>query len=178
LATLIIWQLATLLETINLALSSPPLSSPVLRASKAYLFLIPVSPTNPIREKIIGCVIAQSISTAMAIAYPAGSENAAGGLITVDPTTSLFAHPMPLPTPLGIPRMFVPRSHRRFGIATQLLSTAAATFIRGCPLDPTKGEVAFTQPTGTGAAVMKKWGGGTIRVYDEGQGRMRKKIDD
>ena len=101
----------------------------------------------------------------MAIAATAECETSAG-LVNVDPTISLFAHPTPLATPLGIPRLFVPRTHRRQGIATHLLSAAAATFIHGCPLDATKGEVAFTQPTGTGAAVMKKWGGGGVRVYE------------
>ncbi|KAJ6608600.1 hypothetical protein B0H10DRAFT_519845 [Mycena sp. CBHHK59/15] len=60
-------QLSILLDTINIALSSPPLTPAILRASKAYLFLIP-SITTTTREKIIGCVIAQRISTAMAIA--------------------------------------------------------------------------------------------------------------
>jgi N-acetyltransferase len=34
-------------------------------------------------------------------------------------------------------------------------------------LDPRRGEVAFTQPTGDGSAVMHRWGGGGMRIYEE-----------
>lgn len=88
-------------------------------------------------------------------------------LVAVDASSGLFCHPSPLPTPLGIPRLFVPSAHRRHGVATQLLSAAAATFIYGCPVDPTKGQVAFTQPTQGGCAVMEKWGKGFVRIYEE-----------
>lgn len=88
-------------------------------------------------------------------------------LIPLDSDTGLFCHPAPLPTPLGIPRLFVSSVHRRLGIASKLLSAAAETFIYGCPLDPRKGQVAFTQPTGDGNAVMQYWGAGGVRVYEE-----------
>ena len=175
-------KLAILLETINLALSSPPLSNEILQCSKAYLFLIP-SLTNAHREKIVGCVIAQRISTAMAIATPAetslphDSDQAADReplppssthhLVAVDTTSGLFCHPEGLPTPLGIPRLFVSLAHRRKGIASRLLSAAAATFIHGCPLDPLNGDIAFTQPTEGGSAVMRSWGAGGVRIYQE-----------
>lgn len=168
-------QLATLYDTINLALSSPPLTSEALRASKVYLFLLPSAIAGSSREKIVGCVIAQRISTAMAIATPTnatasddlGPEEETSRLIAVDTTSGLFCDPAPLPTPLGIPRIFVPSTHRRQGIASKLLSAAASTFIHGCPLDPSKGDVAFTQPTGDGNAVMRSWGGNGVRIYEE-----------
>ncbi|KAF8072082.1 hypothetical protein FPV67DRAFT_919148 [Lyophyllum atratum] len=170
-------KLTSLLETINLTLSSPPLTPEILRESKAYLFLLPSSTASG-REKIAGCVIAQRISTAMAIASPAECKEATqsssdttapptASLIAVDTSTGLFCHPTPLPTPLGISRLFVPSTHRRRGIARHLLSAAAETFIHGCPLDPRKGQVAFTQPTGDGNAVMMGWGGGGVRIYEE-----------
>lgn len=165
-------QLTVLLETINLTLSSPPLTAEVLQASKAYLMLVPLLTGSSHREKIVGCVIAQRISTAMAIA-DLSTESASPtssprrDLIPVDASSSLFCHPAPLPTPLGIPRLFVPSTHRRQGIASHLLTAAANTFIHGCPLDPAKGEVAFTQPTGAGGSVMKAWGGGGVRIYEE-----------
>ena len=174
-----------------------------LQASKAYLFLLSSKPstsssTRVNREKIVGCVIAQRISTAMAIASPGdvatasasrstatpsspklslhGTENRPPrsddkeeptALIPVDTSTNLFVHPKPLPTPMGIPRLFVSSSHRRLGIATKLLSAAAESFILGCPLNPAKGEVAFTQPTGAGKGVLEKWGKGGVRIYEE-----------
>jgi N-acetyltransferase len=175
-------KLAILLETINLALSSPPLSTDILQSSKAYLYLIP-SLTNAHREKIVGCVIAQRISTAMTVAAPSEtllerdsnqvtdrdllSSSPTHRLVAVDTTSGLFCHPEALPTPLGIPRLFVSSAHRRQGIASRLLSAAAATFIHGCPLDPVSGDVAFTQPTEGGHAVMLNWGGGGVRIYEE-----------
>ncbi|KAL0947427.1 hypothetical protein HGRIS_013539 [Hohenbuehelia grisea] len=183
-------KLAILLDTINISLSSPPLTPDILQASKAYLFLLQPAASSP-REKIVGCVVAQRISTAMAIASPdvcpcpsqSGSETSksisppspshpspstfAPSLVAVDTSTGLFCDPTPLPTPLGIPRMFVSLSHRRQGVASKLLSAAASTFIHGCPLDPRKGEVAFTQPTGDGKAVMQRWADGSARIYQE-----------
>lgn len=63
--------------------------------------------------------------------------------------------------------MFVSSSHRRQGIASHLLSSVASTFIRGCALDPSKGEIAFTQPTGAGKGVIENWGKGGARIYQE-----------
>lgn len=88
-------------------------------------------------------------------------------LVAVDTTSGLFCHPEGLPTPLGIPRLFVSSAHRRQGIASRLLSAAALTFIHGCPLDPLNGDIAFTQPTEGGSAVMQSWGGGGVRIYEE-----------
>lgn len=88
-------------------------------------------------------------------------------LLPVDCSTNLYVHPEPLPTPMGIPRLFVSSEHRRLGIASRLLSVAAATFILGCPLNPARGDVAFTQPTGAGKAVLEAWGKGGVRIYEE-----------
>ncbi|KAJ7837004.1 hypothetical protein B0H14DRAFT_1116018 [Mycena olivaceomarginata] len=173
-------KVSTLLSTINIALSAPTLTPSILQASKVYLFLTP-SLTTTLREKIVGCVIAQQISTAMAIATPAEciaacepqsssddpSPSPTSKLVAVDTSSGIFCHPAPLPTPLGIPRLFVSSTHRRQGVASKLLSAAAETSIYGCPLDPSKGEVAFTQPTGDGSAVMHRWGGGGVRIYEE-----------
>ncbi|KZT68173.1 hypothetical protein DAEQUDRAFT_757738 [Daedalea quercina L-15889] len=181
-------KLTLLLETMSLALSSPPLSPAVLKQCKIYCFLLPTTSTTSLtpREKIVGCVIAQRISTAMAIATDADvaartSTPAPGStaparrplhtLIPVDTSTNLYVHPAPLPTPMGIPRLFVSSVHRRMGIAAHLLTAAANSFILGCPLDPTKGEIAFTQPTGAGKAVLEAWGKGGVRIYEEEQGR-------
>lgn len=97
----------------------------------------------------------------------AAHTHSEGDLITVDASTSLYCSPEPFPTPLGIPRMFVSASYRRLGIASRLLTAAAENFIHGVTLDPTKGEVAFTQPTASGKALMEKWGKRGARVYRE-----------
>lgn len=88
-------------------------------------------------------------------------------LVSVDTNSSLFCKPEPLPTPMGIPRVFVPSAFQRRGIALRLLDAAAATFVHGCPLNPRRGEVAFTQPTASGKALMEKWGEGFVRIYQE-----------
>jgi N-acetyltransferase len=72
-----------------------------------------------------------------------------------------------LATPLGIPRLFTSIDYRRQGVASALLTAAARTAIHGCILDPQKGEIAFTQPTESGQAVMEHWGKGGVRVYEE-----------
>lgn len=179
-------QFRTLLDTVNVALSSPPLTADVLKASKAYVFLLR-SATPASRERIVGCVIAQRIESAMAVATseqiaeeqaartrarsPSALSDGPGPRalipIHIDPTTSLYVHPAPLPTALGIPRLFVSSAHRRQGIAHHLLTAAAATFVHGCPLDPARGDVAFTQPTNLGRAVMDRWGKGGVRIYEE-----------
>lgn len=82
-------------------------------------------------------------------------------------SSSLSLIPTPLPTPLGVSRLFVSSSHRRLGVATRLLTAAATTFVHGCPLDPKKGEVAFSQPTGLGKRVLESWAGGKGRVFHE-----------
>lgn len=157
-------QLTTLLESVNITLSAPALTPQCLQASKAYLFLLSSPSSNSSsshREKIIGCVIAQRISTAMAIAPREESTSSSKD------SSALRLVPTPLPTPLGIPRLFVSSAHRRLGVASTLLTAAAETFILGCPLDPKKGEVAFTQPTGLGGMVLENWAGGRGRVYEE-----------
>lgn len=164
-------QLSTLLDTINITLSAPAMTSESLQASKAYLFLLTTpstaaSSTAGHREKIVGCVIAQRICTAMAIA-PVDCSDVISEAEIVKDSSAIRLLPTPLPTPLGIPRLFVSSSHRRQGVASALLTATAKTFILGCPLNPTKGEVAFSQPTGLGGMVLKKWAGGKGRVYEE-----------
>jgi N-acetyltransferase len=164
------------METINRALSSPPLSSAILAASKAYVFLVPHIGNKvgaAAREQIVGCVVAQRISTAMALTSgpDASQVNSSSEEhlipIHIDATTALYVQPTPLPTPLGISRLFVSAAHRRQGVAESLLDAAAETFIHGCPLDPALGHVAFTQPTNGGQAVMQHWGKGGVRIYEE-----------
>ncbi|KIK63595.1 hypothetical protein GYMLUDRAFT_221764 [Collybiopsis luxurians FD-317 M1] len=158
-------KLSELLETINVTLAAPPLSSEALRASKAYLFLLP--DVTPNKEQIVGCIIAQRIEKAMAVAPSGRASSSPDSLIAIDHGSGLFCYPEPLPTALGISRIFVTSAHRRKGIAGKLLSAAADTFVHGCILNPKEGQVAFSQTTGDGMALMRNWGQGGIRIYDE-----------
>ncbi|THH29647.1 hypothetical protein EUX98_g4540 [Antrodiella citrinella] len=107
------------------------------------------------------------VDTIPALAATEDPEPKQPRLIPVDEATNLYVDPTPLPTPMGIPRLFVSSTHRRMGIASHLLTAAARNFVLGYPLDPGKGEVAFTQPTGAGKAVLEKWGKGGARIYEE-----------
>ena len=137
-----------------------------LQKSKAYLFLLRES--GSVREKIVGCVLAQHITHAMEIASREDVSTAnveKASLVHVE--GNLYCKPEYHPTPMGIPRLFVSSTYRRKGVAQALLSAAATTFIHGCRLNPAKGEVAFSQPTSMGRTVMEKWGRGGVRIYEE-----------
>lgn len=73
--------------------------------------------------------------------------------------------PTPIPTPLGIHRLYTIPSYRQLSLVTQLLDAACSNTIYGCTFDPAKGEVAFSQPTESGRKVMEKWGKGHVRVF-------------
>ncbi|KAH8117299.1 hypothetical protein DFH11DRAFT_1574264 [Phellopilus nigrolimitatus] len=154
------------LKTANLALSAPDMTPESLELSKVYLFLL-CTPGNT-REKIVGCVVAQQISGAMQVATQeeiSALENPSSSLIHVE--GNLYCKPGKLPTPMGVPRLFVSSVHRRKGVAEALLTAAAKTLIYGCELDPVKGDAAFSQPTSMGRTVMEKWGRGAVRIYEE-----------
>lgn len=97
------------MSTINLALSSPSLTTKALAASKAYLFLM--SSSKSTRERIIGCIIAQNIETAMKIVWDSTNGK---GLVQVDqgvycecvsirqPTIPTNSHSAPLLYPLRL----------------------------------------------------------------------------
>ncbi|CAE6536244.1 unnamed protein product [Rhizoctonia solani] len=177
-------KVTTLLSTINKALSAPSLPESSLSTSKAYVMIVSDSSSKLAKnskpsakrsnaERIVGCVITTHITSAMRVID--NSELEASGisksdLVCVDIDDSrgnVYCDPSPIPATLGIPRLFVVPSHRRQGIAQALLNAAARTAIWGCPLDPAGGQIAFSQPTASGRAVMKAWGGHNIRVYDE-----------
>ncbi|KAF8312733.1 uncharacterized protein EI90DRAFT_3282897 [Cantharellus anzutake] len=184
-------KLSIILQTVNFTLSAPDLTPDVLSQSKAYLFLVPTPGAHPLREKIVGCLIAQRIETAMEVVDPerlcsltneqSSAKNTPfsrsginlDSLVCVQDSTDgsqsggLFCLPNPVPTPLGIPRIFTASSYRHQGIAQHLLNAATRTSIHGCVLDPSKGQVAFSQPTGAGRGLMEKWGGGMVRIYQE-----------
>lgn len=151
-----------------MTLSASPLSPDVLRASKVCIFLVPA--ITPNREKIAGWIVAQRIEKAMMVAPLSRSSSESkdtSGLVAVDDSGGLFCYPELLPTALGISRILVVSAQRRQGIASKLLSTAANTFVPGCVLDPKCGQIAFSQTTGDGIALLRNWGQGGVRIYDE-----------
>ncbi|GAB1522984.1 hypothetical protein RhiTH_006113 [Rhizoctonia solani] len=176
-------KVTMLLSTINKALSAPSLPGSGLSSSKAYLMIIPAKPKlgaknktlakRPNTERIVGCVVTTHITSAMRVIDSSeleSSDVSKSNLVCVDIDDSsgnVYCDPTPIPATLGIPRLFVVPSHRRQGIAQALLNAAAKTAVWGCPLDPTGGQIAFSQPTASGRAIMKAWGGDSIHIYDE-----------
>ncbi|QRW03831.1 GNAT family acetyltransferase [Ceratobasidium sp. AG-Ba] len=171
---------------VNRALSAPPLPDEGLSDTKAYVMIVPGTPPKSsastakskgvprhTSERIVGCVVASRITKAMRVLEPNELESSnvqKSDLVCVDIDDSkgnVYCDPTPLPATLGIPRLFVVPSHRRQGIANKLLDSAAKTAIWGCPLKPAGGQIAFSQPTASGRAVMKSWGGNDVRIYNE-----------
>ncbi|KAF8522136.1 hypothetical protein BU17DRAFT_44796, partial [Hysterangium stoloniferum] len=153
--------ISSVLETNNLILSVPTLPPETLKESKAYLLLIPAITSS--RERIARCVIAQHITHAMNVmSDPGNDKENQKDVIQVD--GGLYCSPQLYSAPMGIPRLFVPSTHRHKGIALMLLNAAAKTFVHGCELDPTKGQIAFSQPTGDGRKVMERWGKGGVSL--------------
>ncbi|CAK9783366.1 hypothetical protein CC85DRAFT_90012 [Cutaneotrichosporon oleaginosum] len=157
-------------STVDGVLSASPLTPKMRDACKLVLATTTSPPPNAKRgvkvdrERIVGVVVAQPIETAMRVLHSGedvkDSVDSGGGVVC-DPT--------PLPTPLGIHRLFVVPAYRRCGLARAMLDAAASHTVYGCRFDPTAGEVAFSQPTDSGRAVMQAWGKGAVRVFDESQ---------
>ncbi|KAH7341593.1 hypothetical protein B0J17DRAFT_265959 [Rhizoctonia solani] len=177
-------KVTILLSTINKALSAPSLPESSLSSSKAYVMIVSGSSSKlgaknkPLAkrsnaERIVGCVITSHITSAMRVIDNnelEASDVSKSNLVCVDIDDlrgNVYCDPSPIPATLGIPRLFVAPSHRRQGIAQALLNAAARTAIWGCPLNPAGGQIAFSQPTASGRAVMKAWGGHSIHIYDE-----------
>ena len=83
----------------------------------------------------------------------------------VDSGGGVFCDRNPLPTPLGIHRLFTIPLYRRLGIGEHLLDAAARHTVYACVFDPTQGEAAFSQPTESGRRAMERWGKGAVRVF-------------
>ncbi|KAH7107766.1 hypothetical protein BKA62DRAFT_825210 [Auriculariales sp. MPI-PUGE-AT-0066] len=154
-------KLGSIMHTIDLALSAPALSQASLKATKAYLFLC--KPKGASREHVAGCLLAQRITSAFAVLETHNEPD-----VTSTAVDSVQYDPTPLPTPLGIPRIFVACAYRRKGVASALFSAAARTAVHGCTLSSVEGHIAFSQPTGDGRIFMNNMH--ITRVYEEDSG--------
>ncbi|KZT53168.1 hypothetical protein CALCODRAFT_501377 [Calocera cornea HHB12733] len=163
-------KLDTLLETVNTELTAPSLSPETLAASKIFIFVLP-SGTSA-KEKVVGCVVAQRIDRAMrVVASPSTNDDSlpdTSKAVMIDSDDGgLYCDPTPLPTPLGISRLWTSAQHRKKGIASVLLNAGCRRTVYGCELDPEKGQVAFSQPTNSGRGIMMRWGKGGCRIFTE-----------
>ena len=84
--------------------------------------IVPLAETTiPISNAIATDADVASRTTTPAPGSSTPARRPLHSLIPVDTSTGLYVHPAPLPTPMGIPRLFVSSAHRRLGIATHLL---------------------------------------------------------
>ncbi|KAL7419611.1 hypothetical protein Q5752_005523 [Cryptotrichosporon argae] len=170
-------KVTDILQTVDTVLSSPPLP-PAIRAH-CKVFLVTTSAPPPAKtakrqrpsgakdtDRVVAVVVAQPIKWAMRV-LPA-DERIEGA---VDSGDGVFCDPTPLPTPLGIHRLFTIPSYRSLGLAQALLDAAARHTVYGCRFDALAGDVAFSQPTESGRRAMERWARGKVRVFvdDESQ---------
>lgn len=172
-------RLADVLEMIDTSLSATGLSQEQLAESKAFLFVTA-------QRKVIACALVQRITHAFrVIDAPSDEQTARASSVVSDASTqrdapliqfgdeqdaegAIFCSPTPLPTLLGVHRIWTSPSHRRSGLASLLLNAAAQRTIYGCPIPRARRgtDVAFSQPTGKGQALARSWvGGGELRVF-------------
>ncbi|WVQ62728.1 uncharacterized protein L199_000876 [Kwoniella botswanensis] len=186
-------KLDEILTTVDRVLSSPPLPRAILERCKIFLFVTssppPASSTkrqkldNSIsrnvvqRERVVGVVVAQGIKWAMRVLKDGeqlqgeGAEREQKVVVESGGFGNVTCDPAPLPTPLGIHRLYISPSYRSNNLSYHLLNASCSNTVYGCTFDPITGDVAFSQPTQSGRAVMERWGKGGIRVFvdDESQ---------
>jgi ribosomal protein S18 acetylase RimI-like enzyme len=154
---------AEILDMVDTSLSSTSLSPEQLAECKLFLFIA--------GRRVVGCAVATRISEAYRVVRrtpppPPSSDSSSppppssSDLLRFDGdshASALFCSPKPSPAHLGVHRIFVSPSYRRCGVATMLLNAIAQRFIYGCPIP--KMDVAFSQPTGDGQRLARKWTG-------------------
>lgn len=185
-------QLKDVLCTIDTELSSTSLTLAQLDKSKVFLFVTP-------QRKVIACAVVQRITVAYQAVNSSTLQNGEAlpgpgpdelvrfgedeGAIFCSYVGKLSrernAHtdsgavldsPDPLPTLLGVQRIWTTTTSRRHGLASRLLDCVAARYIYGSPIPPSrrKDDVAFSQPTGKGHKLAKAWTGSeATRVFVE-----------
>ncbi|KAI5479818.1 N-acetyltransferase [Pseudohyphozyma bogoriensis] len=159
-------RIKDLLSTIDRELSSTSLTDSQLAESKLFIFVTP-------QNKAIACAVVQRIKGAYRVTPSLGSspKSEKDELIRFgEEEGAVFCSPTLLPTTLGIHRIWTSSSHRRSGLASIVLEAAARRFIYGCPIARNKRatEIAFSQPTGAGMALARRWTGtDAFRVFVE-----------
>ncbi|OXG46127.1 hypothetical protein J010_05855 [Cryptococcus neoformans] len=184
-------KLVEILSTVDRVLSAPPLPPAILDRCKIFVFLthspppppssskrMKLDPTdnklgkNKDKERVVSVVVAQGIKWAMKVLKEGEMETEKSKTIETGGFGSVTCDPTPLPTPLGIHRLYTTPSYRSHSLSSRLLDVACEHTVYGCTFDPKKGEVAFSQPTESGRGVMERWGGGEVRVFVDDQSQL------
>lgn len=98
------------------------------------------------KDRILGACLAERITTAFVVDETLTSEDSA---ITTSPN--------PKPATIGISRIWVSKTARGQGIARKLLDAAAERFIYRFRIP--REQIAFSQPTNSGARLARAWFG-------------------
>jgi len=181
-------QLNDVMDTIDTELSSTSLTPSQLDSSKFFLFLTPnrkiVACAVVERIKEAYQVVPPPQSETQSTSNE--DEKRDEGLIKFgDDSSSIFCSyvsltlfpiplrsnspasyplncsPTPLPTILGVHRIWTSTSSRRSGLATKLLDHMARSYVYACPIGVGRRtfDVAFSQPTGKGMELARRWTG-------------------
>lgn len=179
-------QLKDVLETIDTELSSTALTPEQLALSKVFLFVTPQrkviaaavvqristafqivveegKPGKQVKE-----VEAKASKDLLRFGEDEGAIfcSCARSLLSCFPCQRRLIHcyprrPTPLPTLLGIQRIWTSTSSRRHGLASLLLDFAAGRYVYGSPIPRERraADFAFSQPTGKGQKLARAWTG-------------------
>ncbi|GAA6029850.1 hypothetical protein JCM8097_001078 [Rhodosporidiobolus ruineniae] len=160
-------KLNDVLDTIDTELSSTSLTSAQLAQTKLFLFVTP-------QRKVIAAAVVQRIKAAYEVVPPEEKEEMQDGEKSLlrfgEDQGAIFCSPTPLPTLLGVQRIWTSTPSRRCGLSSLLLTLSAAHYFYGCPIPPERRAVdfAFSQPTGKGQKLARAWTGSErFRVFEE-----------
>ncbi|EON66984.1 hypothetical protein W97_06100 [Coniosporium apollinis CBS 100218] len=108
-------------------------------------------------RKCVGLCLAERISEAHRVEEPNEPNASAAVIGATAQSSSISASTGIDPAMVGISRIWTSNSHRQKGIAARLLDCAAGSFLYGAKIP--KDEVAFSQPTESGAKLARRWFG-------------------
>ncbi|GAA6005061.1 hypothetical protein JCM10207_008498 [Rhodosporidiobolus poonsookiae] len=161
-------KLKDVLETIDTELSSTSLTAAQLAQSKIFLFVTP-------QRKVVAAAVVQRLKVAYEVVTTKKEEEqeedvkpVEGLLRFGEDQGAIFCSPTPLPTLLGVQRIWTSTSSRRSGLASLLLDHVARKYIYGSAIPPSRRatDFAFSQPTGKGQKLARAWTGSeAFRVF-------------
>ncbi|GAA5971913.1 hypothetical protein JCM11641_001568 [Rhodosporidiobolus odoratus] len=150
-------KLKDIFETIDTELSSTSLTPAQLADSKIFLFVTP-------QRKVIAAAVVQRLEAAYEVVTSAekskDEEKPSADLLRFgEEQGAIFCSPTPLPTLLGIQRIWTSTSSRRSGLASLILNHVAARYVYGSPIPLERRAIdfAFSQPTGKGQKLARAW---------------------
>lgn len=107
-----------------------------------------------VEGKCVGLCLAERITEGRPVKASEQKEVNGNGAM---PSSSISVENVYRPAIVGISRIWVSKTFRRKGVATNLLDCVMSHFIYGMEID--KEEVAFSQPTESGAQLARAWFG-------------------